>query len=309
MRRAALLALLLCGCGGAPELTVRAGELVATVRGNEPDADPMDGPPSGLSRLSWRGGASPFASAGLNLEHVFAAHPDPRNGFGPRAGRLELVPLAGGDGATLVRRREEDPWPVSTRLTYELVAPSYVDFELEATIHDASQFQPEDLVVFFLASYVEGASDVELSFRGLPGPGQPEQWVRTRPRGKEAGETYVPLDSPGLPPHPEDVHLQLNAGHEDWPRIARPYCFGRVGEMVLALFLDVLRSEDEEVRFTVMRWRAHEGRPAWDLGWVVHELHDGKTARLRGRLLWKPFVSEEDVTREYEAWRAALPPR
>lgn len=306
MRSALLVApLLLAGCRSAAELTVRAGDITATVRENDPDAHPTKGPLSGLRALSWRGGPSPFGLGGLNLEHIFAGHADPRNGFTPRLGPFTLVP-AGKDGAALVRHDADEPWPVSYRLTYRAVAPCYVDFELEVTVHDAQPFQPEDLIAFFLASYVGPTTDVELRFRGIPGPGQPEQWVTTRANGKDPGEHYVAVDSPGLPVDPADRNLVTNAGHEPWPRIAQPYYYGHIGEMVYGLFLDVLRTDEQEVRFTVMRWRAAEGRPAWDFTWVVRKLSDGETARLRGRLLWKPFVSAEDVTREYEAWRARL---
>jgi hypothetical protein len=66
---------------------------------------------------------SPGASAGLNFEHIISGHKNANNAFTPRHGKYALYLLPGGTCAKLVRRREDDPWAVSSTLTYTVVKP------------------------------------------------------------------------------------------------------------------------------------------------------------------------------------------
>ncbi len=46
--------------------------------------------------------------------------------------------------------------------------------------------------------------------------------------------------------------------------------------------------------------------PAWDFRYCLEGLTPGEEVVLRTRLIYKPFVSEEDVLAEYESWKAGL---
>ena len=57
---------------------------------------------------------SPAAAAGLNFEHIISGHKNANNAFTPRHGKYALYLLPDGKCAKLVRRREDDPWAVSS---------------------------------------------------------------------------------------------------------------------------------------------------------------------------------------------------
>jgi len=299
------------GCGPkvrpAAGYPVARGDLYAEFRENvvfrgEPN---LSGIPVILHRLNPH---LPFIreDAGLNFEHIFCGHADQRNGFTPRSGLFRLTPLEAGDGVVLTREAADEPWNIGSTLRYRLVPPHYIDFEFKATINDASPFQSENYAAFFFASYMGFVADNEINFLGVPASGEQEQWVRSRSNGRDPGEHYIPLQSNGLVIDPNDPILALNAKHEAWPRITRPYYYGLAGGgMVYAVMFNKLCDSDEEMRFSVMRFRlAKRPSPAWDFGYVARNLVNGKKIGFRGRLIWKPFISAEDITRDYERWRS-----
>jgi hypothetical protein len=68
---------------------------------------------------------------------------------------------------------------------------------------------------------------------------------------------------------------------------------------------DQLHSSESQIHFTVMRWELEERpSPAWDFIWIVKNPTDGQRARLRGRLVFKPFVSAQDIQDEYNTWQS-----
>ena len=46
--------------------------------------------------------------------------------------------------------------------------------------------------------------------------------------------------------------------------------------------------------------------PAWDFRYRLADLIPGEEVVLRTRLIYKPFVSQEDVLAEYASWKASL---
>lgn len=265
---------------------------------------------SGIGALSHRENdvyAFTLENAGLNYEHVMSGQISPHNGFTPRSGSLS--PQRQGRTVTLVRERGDSPWEVEARITYEAVDPHYVDMTFEATIHDASLFEPAGYAAFFFASYMAWVEDPELHWKGYTGPNAPMTWVESQANATDPGDHYLPLGAPGLNAPAADPVLSMHAGHEDWPRIGLPFCYGRASPgMVYAVMFDRLYEADEEIRFTVMRWLLDERpSPAWDFTYVARDLYDGKQVGFRARLIWKPWVSRDDVEAEYWSWQATLP--
>lgn len=282
------------------------GDLVATVRGN--DGDHMSGIVQ-LVHASTLGNAA-FArdETGINFEHIISGVSGAPNSFTPRAGPFD--PTVEPDGSiTLTRLAADEYWRVGSTLSFHAAPPHAIDFEFRATVEDASLFGPGRVAMFFFASYMRGVLDPELHFRGIPAPEASEDWVSSRAHLFPA-DSYVPLGSLGFATQPGDSALAASVESEAWPRIARPFFYGRAsGGMVYALMFDRLSTPDDELRFAVMRWRLAEGDPdpAWDFGYVARNLADGARVGFRGRLVWKPFVSGDDILAEYEAWQAQLP--
>ena len=76
--------------------------------------------------------------------------------------------------------------------------------------------------------------------------------------------------------------------------------------MVMMLMFESPDSADEEIRFSLFKFKLdRHPRPAWDFQYVVRNVEAGRRYGFRGRLIWKPFVSEEDCWETYRAWQAA----
>lgn len=298
---------------------LRAGELDVLVRDNS--ASP--GVLSGLQSLFNTQHApqfdaydpdTPGASAGLNFEHIISGHQTPNNKFTPRQGPYTLRRLADENSVQLVRRAEESPWAVASTLTYTVKAPHYVDFEFRCTPRDASLFGKRGYGIFFFANYMNDVAEVPLHFRGLAGPGQPEQWIEAdAPPGHpdwNQGGTYRSLPAADLA-YDDDVEFRLNSWSYDWPRFTQPFYYGKAAHgMVLILMFDRLHTAADEIRFSLFKFKVpRHPRPAWDFQYVVHRIEPDKTYGFRGRLVWKKFVSAENCLQEYETWSAGLADR
>jgi len=180
---------------------------------------------------------------------------------------------------------------------YRVVPPHYVDFAVTALVLDASEFAPEGFAAMFFASYMLSATSPDIMFP-VDGGG----WASSRRVQGRMGESYAPAGTTirfdGSDP---DLDLNLTASAAVHPVL--PLYFGRcVGGMVYAVMFDVLCTSRREVRFTVMRWRAPV-QPAWDFTLIGKNLCDGDTVQFVGRVVWKPYVSRDDIMREYLTWR------
>jgi hypothetical protein len=101
-----------------------------------------------------------------------------------------------------------------------------------------------------------------------------------------------------------DHDFKLNNWSYDWPRYTKPFYFGKAANgMSLELMFDRSHSAEDEIRFSLFKFKVpREPRPAWDFQYVVHKIETGKEYGFRGRLVWKPFVSEADALEEYARW-------
>jgi hypothetical protein len=74
--------------------------------------------------------------------------------------------------------------------------------------------------------------------------------------------------------------------------------------MVLILMFDRMHSEQDEIRFSLFKFKVPKRpRPAWDFQYVIHKVEGGQPYGFKGRLIWKKFVSPEDCLGEYHRWR------
>ncbi len=325
MLMAALALFILPGCGPVmhppPGIPIAAGDLLGAVRGNvraEQRSAVLDVTVSDLPLVprkevdylsgvvvlcdqheganAWDDQRRTRQAVGLNYEHIISTYPDARNDKSPRRGYYPATLNADGS-VTLTRARADEPWGVSSTLTYTAVAPHYIDFEFTATVHDASQFGTARVAAFFFASYMRGVEDVNIHFRGIPSAEAPEQLV-TSPSAP-VSRTMIAVAA-----HSDGQNSSLPS--VEWPRIAQPYYYGVAGGMVYGVMFDSLWTTTREVRFTVVTMKDGGHHPAWDFSLVARELVDGSVVHLRGRMLWKPFVSPEDIAAEYASWRVAV---
>ncbi len=128
-----------------PTVTIVRGELSALFRDNAQSPRVLGGVDS-LFNTVHAPGFDAFdpdgkgSSAGLNFEHIISGHRDPSNMFTPRSGPYALYRLPDGCSARLVRRRDDDPWSVSSTLTYSVREPHAIDFDFRCTPHNPDRF-------------------------------------------------------------------------------------------------------------------------------------------------------------------------
>jgi hypothetical protein len=249
------------------------------------------------------------ASAGLNFEHIISGHANPNNAFTPRKGPFPMTVLPDGRSVQLTRKREDDPWAMSSTLTYTVTPPHYVDMHFRCTPHDASLFGERGYAVLFFANYMHDVENLALHFRGKTGPDAEESWIAAdAPPGHpdwNQGGTYRSLDASDLA-YDAGHNFRLNSWSYDWPRFTQPFYYGRAARgMTLMMMFDRTQSDVDEVRFSLFKFKTkRHPRPAWDFQYVIRGIEAEREYGFRARLVWKPFVSAEDCQREYDQWRA-----
>jgi hypothetical protein len=193
--------------------------------------------------------------------------------------------------------------PVDVRATYQVKAPYYMDHALRFTDREntlSSRTYPgADFREVSWCCYMNCPEDSRIHFRSGG------EWYR-----------YIsPLHGVGsniAPSYVSDADLETLPPQQDrkpfhWDRIRdrfdEPFYYGRVGKMVLILIFD----QPRWIRFFCSpsgggtSMRIGEFCPAWDFEWIIPacEYRVGREYQLRMRLVYKLFVSDDDVLREY----------
>lgn len=247
------------------------------------------------------------ASAGLNFEHIISGHKSPHNKFTPRSGRYTLHAYPDGRTVRLVRHAEDEPWKVASTLTYTVVEPHYIDFEFRCTPTDAELFGERGWAIFFFADYMNDVAEIPIIFRGVRGPGAPEEWITAKapegPTDWNSGGTYRHASAQDLE-YDADHDFRLNNWSYNWPRYSKPFYYGRARRgMMFELMFDRTATETEEIRFSLFKFKVpRKPRPAWDFQYVLRKVESGKEYGFKGRLVWKPWGSQDDAADEYERW-------
>jgi len=219
-----------------------------------------------------------------------------------KAPRLE----ARGERLCALVREADDDYPVDACATYEVGAPHYVDHVLTLTDRADVRGQGCDFREVSWCCYMNCPEDLRLNF--LSGG----EWLRyISPKhgvGSNIAPSYVPDDALEVWPElegPRSFH---------WDRIERrfdqPFYYGRLGGHALMLLFDTPRW----LRFYCSPSGGGESLreggtcPAWDFEWVIPDsaYEVGRQYTFRMRLVYKPFVSDEDAVAEYEKAVAEL---
>ena len=195
-------------------------------------------------------------------------------------------------------RKADDRRPVDVRATYRVVAPYYVDHVL--TFCDRKDIRGRGCGFREVSwcCYINCPEDPRIHF--LSGG----EWMRYISPEHGVGSNIAPgyILEEELEAWP-DVQGRRPF---HWDRMDRrfdePFYYGRLGDMVMILIFDTPRW----LRFFCSP--SGGGRsllpgqtcPAWDFEWVVPEssYRVNREYQLRVRLVYKRFVSDEDVVRE-----------
>jgi len=248
-----------------------------------------------------------WASAGLNFEHIISGHKNSNNKFTPRQGKFNMYLQPDGKSVILIRDAKDSPWKVSSTLKYTVTEPHYIDVEFRCKFHDKSLFGKRGYAITFWANYMNNVAEVPLNFLGIEKPGGKEKWIvgdapDKHPDWNEGG-TYRSLKAKDLK-YDDDVEFRLNTWSYDYPRFTKPFYYGRTAKgMAYIIMFDRTLSPQDEIRFSIFKFKKNPPRPAWDYQYVIHKVEENKEYGYQARVVWKKFISPKDCLSEYEKWQ------
>lgn len=216
-----------------------------------------------------------------------------------KAPKLEIVNAT----TCALTKRATKLHPVDVRATYQIQAPYYIDHTLRFTDREpmlSSRTNPgADFREVSWCCYMNCPEDSRLHFRSHG------QWYRYISPLHGVGSNIAPgyLSDDDLERFPRQQNRLPFHTDRIRERFDEPFYYGRVGKMVLILIFD----QPRWIRFYCSpsgggeSLRIGETCPAWDFEWIIpqHEYKVGKTYEVRMRLVYKRFVSDDDVIREY----------
>ncbi|HKJ67845.1 MAG TPA: hypothetical protein VKA68_07795 [bacterium] len=236
------------------------------------------------------------AYAGYNIEHYFGGD-SLQELFEPRRHPMELY--RSGDQEVLLY---QPPTPVSgveSLTRFVLEPPHYIDVTFRCVFHSEDIFQHGYAGIFW-ASYINAPADRHIYFPGHPEGDEEETWIRafSEKHGVRSTHRWEQDDSPLF--FAENFNVVL-ASHFSEYRFTRPFYFGRFHNMAYALLFD----SRERIRFSQSPTGGGDRNPAWDFQLIVRDYQLENIYSYHARIVYKPFISREDIRREYEVWKAA----
>ncbi|MEO5602311.1 MAG: hypothetical protein ABIR06_15425 [Cyclobacteriaceae bacterium] len=233
--------------------------------------------------------------AGFNLEHIFGGD-SLQQLFEPR-----LHPM------TLFRKTEDEvllyqePTPIShveSLTSFKLVKPHYIDITFQCIVHDEEFFQ-HGYAGFFWASYIQNPVDKKIYFKGVVEKDTANNaWISAWSEEHGVNSTHRSIKDNHEFFFAPNFNAKL-ASHFSQYRYSQPYYFGRFGKMVLAYFFDA----KEIIRFSQSPTGGGEFNPAWDFQYIIPSPETGKKYSLKVRMVYKPYISGEDISDEFEKWK------
>ena len=204
------------------------------------------------------------------------------------------------DDTTVEIRREGQ----TTVESYRVVAPHYVDYTVTFTAggqtagwNDASYMNaPEDPAIYLITT--EG------------------EWVRHYSPEHGTQASVAPASMSEFPPLNEVENARYAHGTNSFADSFsdlrfdpdKALYYGRIDEMVLIYMFE---HGDWVIPYMSpsgggYNQELESKNPAWDFRYYMTGLTPGEEIVLRHRVVYKPFVSNEDVLAEYEKWRVEL---
>lgn len=282
-------------------VTIAAGDLTAVIGDNEADEGQRAGYNGVQALTSVHRPDNLFVPglAGINLEHLFDGRDlaRPELFFEPRQAPMEVERV--GDQAAILHQAATPTLRVQSMTTFTLRRPHYLDLDLRLVLRAPTLRY--DYLLAFWASYLNAPEDRAMYFLGRP-RAEPvgEGWQRLFSEAHYDRSTVCPA---GVEPElPHELSRPALAYSYAPLAFTRPFFYGRRRNMVFALMFD----QSDNVRFTHSPTGGGGVNPAWDFQWVLRRPVVDREYHLRARALYKPWVSADDVLREYESWDPLL---
>ena len=304
------LLLLLVSCGGKRErtlkpegleaqraLTIEVGDLKAVFVDNAEMTPDHRAGYNGIAQLyhpAEDSGIFVPSYAGFNLEHIFGGD-SLEQLFEPRRHPMTLYRKA--DDEVLLHQDSTPLSGVESLTSFRIVPPHYIDVTVECLFHREDFFR-HGYAGLFWASYIHRPEDRKIYFRGTAeNNADSASWIAAWSEKHGVSSTHKHADDNQDFYFADDFNARL-ANHFSGYRYTEPFFFGRYDSMVLAYLFDA----DETIRFSQSPTGGGELNPAWDFQYLIPSPRQGKKYSFRVRMVYKPFVSEDDVWEEYRKW-------
>ena len=235
------------------------------------------------------------AFSGVNLEHIFGGD-SLVSLFEPRKQPMTIKKLS--DSKVLLHQPATAISKAESWTTFEMAEPHYIDVDFHFIIHEPTIFN-HGYAGFFWASYINLPEKTGIYLKGKKNKTDSEKWIYIESEGHGTNSTHLSEKDDADYFFAENFNIVLASGISDYI-FSAPYYFGRYRNMVFAY----LFSEPDEgvIRFSQSPNGAGEGKPAWDFQYILPDFEIGKRYVIKLRVLYKEWVSPEDIEKEYLNW-------
>ena len=279
---------------------IEKGDLNLTIVNNMPFGSDHRAGYNGISNLLHPAqDSTPFVPyyAGFNLEHIFGGDSLTQL-FEPR--RHPMVLFQSGENEVLLYQAPTPLSGLESLTSFKLVAPHYIDITFRCVV-DEIDFFKHGYAGLFWASYIDSPSNKNIYFQGCEKRDPSQKWIEAYSREHGVESTHVGMNDSIELYFAPNFNARL-ANHFSNYRYALPFFFGRFHNMVLAYMFE----SSEMIRFSQSPTGGGKTNPAWDFQLIIPDLKKGREYTYRARLIYKPFISEEDITSEYLSWSKGL---
>lgn len=252
---------------------------------------------NGIASLTHRSATTNLfvpAYAGFNLEHFFGGERLAEH-FEPREHPMVLSRI--NEHTVQLHQPPPPRSKVETLTVFHLVPPHYIDVSVQILLHDLSPF-PHGYAGLFWASYIEKPENMAVHFWGTSLDDPRPHWIEAVTPSHGVKSTHLFTGDVFEPYYAPDFNVTL-ASHLSDHRYIKPFFFGQKGNMVLAVLFD----RSEGIRFSQSPSGGGTGNPAWDHHLLIRNPQIGVPYEYHSRLVYKPFVSAEDIRQEYKRWQ------
>jgi hypothetical protein len=277
-------------------ITLKVGDLEATFADNEAFGTDHRNRYNGIAALTHHSATENLfvpAYAGFNLEHFFGGD-FLEELFEPRE-----HPMLLSQSDTYTVRLYQPATPrskVETTHVFQMVPPHYIDVTVKICFHDLTPFR-HGYAGLFWASYIHEPENRAVFFWGTSKDKPQPRWIEAFSETHGVKSSHLHFQDTFEPFYAPDFNATL-ANHFSDYRYLEPFYFGRSGQMVFAVFFDRV----EGIRFSQSPTGGGKKIPAWDHHFLIQNPEVGKEYGYKARLMYKPFVSEEDVREAYRQW-------
>lgn len=233
--------------------------------------------------------------AGFNLEHIFAGD-SLTDIFEPRKFPMQLEQIS--KNSVELHQGETALSHVESWTTFTVVPPHYIDITFRCLIH-SDEFFNHGYAGLFWASYIDTPERKEINFIGTENSDTTtKKWISAFSEKHGEKSTHLSVNDRS------DLFFSPNfnatlANHFSDYRYSIPFYYGRFHNMVLAYMFE----SSELIRFTQSPNGGGETNPAWDFQFIIPNPRQGKEYSFNARIVYKPFISNEEILEEYKLWK------